>query len=135
MMARGMMVVAALGLAACVETGANRSFDDPAVQRLFTQSTPEYYASLAIATQIAQGCARYGYDAALDAELNEARNAVGRGSLSAMSLSRAIELETDVAQRSFEVKHGVTLGASELCAAGDAETLEGTAVSALLIPV
>ncbi|WP_108815854.1 hypothetical protein [Loktanella sp. Alg231-35] len=129
----GLMFGAALTLAACA-TGGGRSFDDPSVQKLFTLSTPMYYASQNLASQVAQGCARYSYDSALDAQMNEARNEVGRGSLSANSLRRAIDLETDVAQRSFQAKHDVVLGSDDLCAAGDAETLEGSAISALLIP-
>lgn len=135
MMTRGLMLGAALALAACSATGAARSFSDPAVQKLFTQSTPLYYADLSLANQISQSCARYNYDAALDSELNEARNEVGRGSLSAISQRDAIDVETDVSKRSFEARHGVQIGTDDLCAAGDAETLEGSALSALLIPV
>ncbi len=133
MMIRGLMLGATLTLAACA-SGGTRSLDDPAVQKLFNMSTPQYYASLTLANQIARNCARYSYDAALDSALNEARNEVGRGSLSANSQRAGIELETDVSQRSLEVKHGVELGADDLCAAGDAEVLEGSAISALLIP-
>jgi len=135
MMTRGLMIGAALTLAACTTTGAARSFDDPVVQKLFSQSTPAYYANLTLATQIAQSCARYDYDAALDFQLNEARNEVGRGSLSAIAQRDAIDIESDVAKRSFQARHGVEVGANVLCAAGDAETLEGSALSALLIPV
>ncbi|MDP5360733.1 MAG: hypothetical protein NWP79_01110 [Paracoccaceae bacterium] len=133
-MKRGLMFGAALTLAACA-TGGARSFDDPAVQKLFTMSTPMYYANLSLANSVAQNCARYSYDAALDAELNEARNEVGRGSLSANALRNAIELETDVSERSFMAKHDVELTGTDLCAAGDAEVLEGSAISAMLIPV
>jgi hypothetical protein len=135
MMTRGLMFGAALGLAACTTSGAARSFDDPAVQKLFIAPTPIYYASLSIANQVAQSCARYNYDAALDFQLNEARNEVGRGSLAAISLRNAIDLETDVARRSFAAKHGVDLSSDDLCAAGDAETLDGSGISAMLIPV
>jgi hypothetical protein len=133
MMTRGLMFGAALTLAACAGTGA-RSFNDPAVQKRFVMSTPQYYASLTLANRIAQNCARYTYDAALDSSLNEARNEVGRGSLSANSQRAGIELETDVSKRSFEVKHGVDVTSDDLCAAGDAEALEGSGISALLIP-
>ncbi|KQI72795.1 hypothetical protein AN191_07280 [Loktanella sp. 5RATIMAR09] len=133
MMTRGLMLGAALALAACATGG--RSLDDPAAQKLFNLSTPQYYANLTLANRIAQNCARYSYDAALDSALNEARNEVGRGSLSANSQRAGIELETDVSQRSFEVKHGVDLTSDDLCAAGDAEVLEGSAISALLLPV
>lgn len=133
MMTRGLMLGAALTLAACAAGGA-RSFDDPAVQKLFGMSTPEYYANLTLANAIARNCARYSYDAALDSSLNEARNEAGRGSLSASSQRDAIELETDVSRRSFEVRHGVDITSDDLCAAGDAEVLEGSAISAMLIP-
>lgn len=127
---------AALALAACATgSGAARSFDDPAVQQLFNMPTPRYYATLQMATQVAQNCARYRYDAILDAELNERRNEVGRGSLSAVSLRAAIESETDVTQRSFQGKHGVELTGADLCPAADAEVLENSALSALLVPV
>lgn len=134
-MTRGLMFGAALTLAACATGGAARSFDDPAVQKLFLMPTPVYYANLSIANEVAQRCARYRYDAALDSELNEARNEVGRGSLSASSQRNAIDLETDVGERSFAVKHDVDLQADDLCAAGDAEALEGSGISAMLVPV
>ena len=134
MMKQGLIIGAAvLGLAAC-EQGSMRSMDDPAVQQLFTMSTPEYYATLTLAQRVAQGCEHYDYDTALDVDLNDARNEVGRGSLSAFGLRNAIELETDVAKRSFEVKHGVDVSTDNLCSAGDAESLEGTPLSAMLIP-
>ena len=135
MMKKGLVLGAVLGLSACLQQGAARSFDDPAVQQLFTMSTPMYYANLTVANAVAQNCSRYRYDAALDSTLNEARNEMGRGSLAANALRDAIELETDVSRRSFEAKHGVALTGGDLCAAGDAETLEGSALSALLIPV
>ncbi len=132
-MTRGLMFGAALALAACT-TGSARSFDDPAVQKLFVMSTPEYYAKLTLANRVAQSCARYTYDAALDSSLNEARNEVGRGSLAAISQRNGIELETEVSKRSFEVKHGVDVTSDDLCTAGDAEVLEGSGLSAMLIP-
>ncbi|EBA11485.1 hypothetical protein [Roseobacter sp. CCS2] len=133
MMTRGLIIGAALALAACA-TGGTRSLDDPAVQKLFNMSTPQYYANLTIANQIAQNCARYTYDSGLDSALNDARNEVGRGSLASNSQRAGIELETDVSQRSFEAKHGVDLSSDDLCPAGDAEVLEGSGLSALLIP-
>ncbi len=133
MMIRGLMFGATLTLAACT-TGGARSLEDPAVQKLFNMSTPEYYANLTLANRVAQNCTRYSYDAALDQALNDARNEVGRGSLAANSQRAGIELETDVSRRSFEVKHNVDVTSDDLCAAGDAEVLEGSAISALLIP-
>lgn len=134
MMKKGLFVGAVLAVSACVQQQAARSFDDPAVQQLFTMSTPMYYANLTLANAVAQNCDRYRYDAALDLTLNAARNEVGRGSLAANALRDAIEVETDVSRRSFEAKHGVELTGGDLCAAGDAEVLEGSAISAMLIP-
>ena len=136
MMMRGMMICAALMLAACGGPQAARSFDDPAVQKLYNLPTPQYYATLKLGSQIAQNCARYTYDSVLDAQINEKRNEVGRGSLSALGLRNAIDLENEITARSFAAKHGVDPAAGDdLCPAADAETLEGSALSAVLIPV
>ena len=136
MIGRGLILGAALTLAACATgSGAARSLDDPAVQQLDAMSIPRYYATVGIASQIAQNCARYRYDAVLDAELNEKRNAEGRGSLSAIGLRNAIDTEKDVSERSFAAKHAVELSGADLCPAADAETLENSALSAMLVPV
>ena len=72
----------------------------------------------------------------LDVDINEKRNEVGRGSLSAIGLRNAIDLESSVSERSFAAKHGVEVGAGEdLCPAADAETLEDSAMAAVLVPV
>ena len=136
MMTRVLILGAALGLAACTTgSGAARPFEDTAVQKLYNQTIPEYYATLKVANVVATNCAAYRYDAALDAMLNEKRNEVGRGSLAAHSLRLAIETETEIAERSFGAKHDVELLGGDLCPAADSETLEGTALSALLVPV
>ncbi len=137
MMIRGMVIGAALTLAACA-TGPSgaRPFEDAAVQKLYNLPTPQYYATLEIASGVAQNCARYSYDPGVQALVNEKRNEVGRGSLSALGLRNSIELETDVSQRSFNAKHGVDLSTGEdLCPAADAETLENSAMAAVLVPV
>ena len=136
MMVRGLMIGATLTLAACgTGSGAGRSFDDPAVQQLFNMSTPQFFATTKIANQVAQNCARYRYDAILDAQLNERRNEVGRGTLSARAIRDAIELESSVSERGFTAKHGVELTGADLCPAADAETLQNTPLSAMLVPV
>ncbi|MFQ1700550.1 hypothetical protein ACJ5NV_08140 [Loktanella agnita] len=136
MMMRGLMIgVALTALAACeTGSGAARSFDDPAVQKLYNLRTPEYFATMQVASVVARNCARYSFDTALEFEVNEKRNEVGRGTLSANGLRDAIDMETDVTQRSFAAKHGVDLTGGDLCAAADAETAEGSALSALLAP-
>lgn len=137
MMIRAIMTGAAFTLAACA-TGPQsaRSFDDPAVQKLFTMTTPQYYATMQLGSQIAQNCARYTFDSALEPVVNEKRNEVGRGSLSASALRDAIELETSVTTRSFAAKHALDPALTgDLCPAADAEILEGSALSAVLIPV
>ena len=137
MMMRALTIGAVLTLAACgAGTGGARSFDDPAVQKLYNLPTPQYYATLKIANQVAQNCVRYRYDSALDLEVNERRNEVGRGSLSALGLRNQIDLETDVSQRSFNAKHGVDITAGDdLCPAADAEYAENSAMAAVLVPV
>ncbi|MBE0413190.1 hypothetical protein [Yoonia sp.] len=137
MILRAGMVAAALALSACaMGLQAARPFDDQAVQKLYNLTTPEYYATTGLGSLIAQKCARYTYDSVLDVQVNEKRNEVGRGSLSAMALRDAIDLETDVTKRSFAAKHGVDMDAADdLCAAADGEMLEGSALSAVLIPV
>lgn len=136
MMIRGLMVGAALTLAACATgSGAARPFEDPAVQKLYNLPTPQYFATIQLANRVAQNCARYRYDAILDADLNERRNEVGRGTLAARAFTSQIELESDVTTRSFQGKHGVDINGSDLCPAADAETLENSALSAMLVPV
>ena len=137
-MIRGLMIGAALTLAACTGTGpqAARSFEDPAVQKLFNLPTPQYYATLRLANMVTQNCARYSYDSVLDVDVNEKRNEVGRGSLSAIGLRKAIDLESSVSERSFAAKHGVEIDAGvDLCPAADAETLEDSAMAAVLVAV
>ena len=136
----GKAVVAALSLAALSACAMSpqpaREFSDPAVQRLFNASIPEYYAALNIAGQIAKTCPRYTYDSVLDLQVNERRNVEGRGSREAMTMSRGIELETAVARRSFNARHGVDLdlGRGDLCAAADAEAARQSAIAAVLVP-
>ena len=136
MMIRSGAVFVALALAACATgSGPARDLADPVVQPLLTMPTPAYYATQTIAAQVAQNCARYRYDAELESALNERRNELGRGSLSANAQRGAIELETDVSQRSFTAKHGVTLLGADLCPAADAEVLQGSLNSVMLVPV
>ena len=136
MMTRVWLIGAAFGLAACASgpEGA-RAFEDPAVQKLYNLPTPQYYATLEIATKVAQNCARYSYDSAVDLLVNEKRNEVGRGSLTALGLSNQIELERDVSGRSFAGRHGVELDSgADLCPAADAEYQQNSAIAAVLVP-
>ena len=133
---RGGAICAALVLAGCTTgSGPTRELTDSAVQRLVMMPTPAYYATLTIASQVAQNCARYRYDAELDSAMNERRNELGRGSLSAIAQRDGIELETDGSQRSFTAKHGVALQGADLCPAADAEVLQGSLISVMLVPV
>lgn len=136
MMKNFVMIGAVLAVSACASgPQAARPFDDPAVQKLYEMPTPQYYATLKMANLVAQNCVRYTYDAALDLMVNEKRNEVGRGSLAALSLRTAIDLEAEVSQRSFAAKHDVELTGDDLCPAADAESLENSAMAAVLIPV
>lgn len=135
-MIRPAALVLALALSACATgSGPERTIDDPAVQRLLALPVPEYFATLSITADIARNCARYRYDAELDSALNRLRNANGSGTLAAAGLRNAILLETDVAERSFAARHGLMRFGGDLCPAADAEVLQSTAISALLVPL
>ncbi|MBQ2260454.1 MAG: hypothetical protein II336_03695 [Loktanella sp.] len=135
-MRRAAGVTAMLVLAACATgSGPQRALDDPAVQRLLALPVPEYFATLDIAADVARNCTRYRYDAELESVLNSLRNANDAGSLVATSQRDVITLETDVRQRSFLARHALTGFNADLCPAADAEALQGSAISALLVPV
>jgi hypothetical protein len=122
-------------LAACATSnGPARSFDDPAAQALAALPVPEYFATVALAGRVARGCDRYRFDAEFESQMNALRNAQDRGSLVAAMQRNAIEMETDVAERSFIARHRVDLASSDLCPAADAENLSASALSALLVP-
>lgn len=136
MKGRAWIIAGAVALSACASAPQPaRPFEDPAVQKLFALQTPQYFATLRLANTIALTCPRYSYDTALDFLLKDKRNEVGRGTLSAVGLGNAIDLEQDVTDRSFMAKHGVALVGDDLCPAADVERAEGTALSAILVPV
>lgn len=113
-----------------------RPFEDPAVQKLYNLPTPQYFATLQIAGQVAQNCIRYNYDAAVDAMVNAQRNEEGRGTLSARAFTAQIDAEVEIGKRSFTARHGVDIDAGvDLCPAADAETAENSAIAAVLAPV
>ncbi|WP_322892721.1 MULTISPECIES: hypothetical protein [unclassified Yoonia] len=135
-MIRAAALIATVALSACATgSGPERSFDDPAVQQVLVLPVPEYFATLAIASDIARNCARYRYDAELDSALNSLRNADDRGSRAALTQRAAITMETDVRQRSFMARHGLASLDGDLCPAADAEMLTASAISAMLVPV
>jgi hypothetical protein len=46
-----------------------------------------------------------------------------------------LDTEKDVSERSFTAKHNVEMTGVDLCPAADAEMLENSAISAMLVPV
>ena len=133
MMRFGATVVAVVALLGCVESGPALRLDEPAVAKLYDLPIPHYYATMTLAGQLAAGCASYRYDIAQDQALSEARNAEGRGSLSALALQNAIDVETDVTRRSFLAKHGLASLEGDTCAVIASEKAEQSPLSALLI--
>ena len=124
------------GLTAC-ETApkAARSFSDPAVQKLYMLPVPDYYGTIRLAKQVAQACPRYRFDQAQDFQVNEKRNAEGRGSVAALSQGGAIDVMADVLKREFQAKYDVVVGQDNLCAAADQDYAKNTALASLLVPV
>ncbi|MFU8823084.1 hypothetical protein [Yoonia sp.] len=136
MIGRAAIVVIGFGLSACATgSGPVRDMSDPGVVALSQLPVPQYFATVAVATQVARNCARYRFDAELESLVNQTRNAADRGSLAAATQRAAIEVETDVMQRSFIARHQVDFAGGDLCAAADAELLSASALGALLAPV
>jgi len=135
-MARLALLIAASLLVACggPQKRSFRSFDHPGVQALFQQSVPSYYATVTLARTLGGTCPRYDLDDVLLADLDARREAEGRGPSAAILDRAAIEVETDVSARQFQVKHAIGLGRDPGCAAIDRELIENTALSALLVP-
>lgn len=135
-MIRSAALLAVFALSSCATgPGLSRGVDDPAVQNLLALPVPDYFATLSVAADVARNCDRYRYDAELDSALNALRNANGTGSVAAASQRTAIVMETDVRQRSFLAKHALASVNTDLCPAGDAEMLENSAISAMLVPL
>ena len=136
MIGRALAGLTALALAGCATgSGPVRSFDDPAVMALGQLSVPQYFATVAVATRVARNCTRYRFDAELESQINRMRNELDRGSLMAVGMRNAIELETDVMRRSFIARHQVDFDTGDLCPAADAELLSASPIGALLVPV
>ena len=124
------------GLAACdASPKPARAFSDPAVQKLYMLPVPDYVGTTRLARQVAQACPGYSYDQAQDFQVNEKRNAEGRGSVAALSQSGGVDVMTDVIRREFQAKYGVTVGQDNLCEAADQDSAANTALAALLVPV
>lgn len=124
------------GLAACSSSPKPaRDFSDPAVQKLYNLPVGDYYGTINLAKQVAQSCPRYRFDQAQDHQINEKRNAEGRGSVAALSQSGAVSVMSDVLKREFQARHGVTVGQDNLCAAADGEYSKNTALASVLVPV
>ncbi len=124
-----------IALSGCADVpSAARSFDDPAVQKLYALSVAEYYANLRLASDIANSCDRYTFDQSLDLDINERRSAEGRGSISALRQRNSIDAMSDIRTREFRAKYGVAPGEGDVCDAADQEVAQQTALSAVLVP-
>ena len=123
------------GLAACdANSRPARAFSDPAVQKLFSLPVPDYAGTARLAQQVTKSCPRYRFDSAVYANVNKKRNAEGRGSTAAKSLTGGVDVMTSVLTREFQGDYGVTVGQSDLCTAADQESAKNSALAALLAP-
>ena len=120
-------------IAACSNAPAPVSLSGTAALNMLSQTLPVYAAKLRLARQIAASCERYDFDEATLVALSAARPDTARGRLQAIRNAPGIEVATDVEIRSFQARHGVEIGASDLCTAGDAEVAAQSGISALLI--
>lgn len=129
---------AAFALSACVgDTGGytNGGAAGIGARALLSDPFPEYAAQVKVAQQIGLSCPRYSFDNELHVALTAARPDTSQGSLVAIRNTAGIELATDVEARAFQARHGVVIGQSDLCAAGDAERARGSGIGALIVPV
>jgi hypothetical protein len=106
--------------------------DTAAAQALLAQPLPEYAAKTRLARQIAASCDGLAFNDRMLLALSAARPDTAGGRLEAMRSAPGIALATDVEIRSFQARHGVEIGADDLCAAGRDELARQTAISALL---
>lgn len=117
-------------VAACVLAGcaAPETLSGPAVQAALALPQVQLNGANVLARTIAADCNRYEASDRIFAAILDAR------SLNSVGNFAAIDVEVDVATRSFQAKHGITVGVDNTCAAIDAEIAEGTALSAFLVP-
>ena len=120
-------------ISACAGGGGSVDLSSNAARNLLAQPLPEYAAKLRVARQIAASCDRYAFNLQMQVALSAARPDTAGGRLQAIRQSPGIELATDIEIRSFQARHGLEIGASDLCAAGDREVSEQTGISALLV--
>jgi hypothetical protein len=120
-------------LAGCAVQGPSASLNSAGAQELLALPLPEYAAKIRLARQVAADCPRYSYNDQLQVDLSAARPDTARGSLEALRQRGGIDLATDVEMRSFQAKHRLTVGASDLCDAADAEVAQGTAIGVFLV--
>lgn len=122
-----------LALSGCAVPAPLPALDTPGAQALLAMPLPEYGARIRLARQIAADCGRYAYNDQMQVAVGAARPDTAGGSLEALRQRGGIDVATDVATRSFQARHRVTVGASDLCAAGDAEFAEGSPIGVLLV--
>lgn len=121
-----------ISISACASS-APVSISSTAAQNMLAQPLPEYAAKLRLARQIAASCDRYEFNDQMQVALSAARPDTAGGRLNAIRQRAGIELATDVELRSFQAKHNVEIGTSDLCTEGDREVAEQTGISALLV--
>ncbi len=107
---------------------------DPRIAALIALPVPDYYATLRLAQRVSDGCPAYAFNERLSFETNEARNAIGTGSFSAVFQRATIDAATVAAEVRFQTQYNRRLDIDDLCPAALQEIAAETLLSALLIP-
>ena len=123
---------ALVALAACSGT-QTISGDPEAVAALRAQPSAQYAATVALAQQVANGCAVYQYRVDLGRAIDAQRAATGSNLAVAQAQVLAVDLETDVATRSLLARYEVAaLEGPDVCAIAAGEVARRSALGALL---
>ncbi len=122
-------------LSACVTPSSSTSAwqstatSDPRHQQLLNMPVVAFYQTSSLASNIHNQCPGLSKNVSLDLELNERRNALGRGSFSAIGRRQEILQASRAHRAAYLARNG------DLCSAAQRELSEGSsALSYLLVP-
>ncbi len=108
-------------LSACMSPSSHGAAPtDPRHQQLLNMSVIEFYQISSLASNIHSQCAGISKNTRLDLELNERRNALGRGSFSAIGKRRQILASSRAYREAYITRHG------GLCQAAQQELSTGS---------
>lgn len=127
---RSIIPLAICALTACAPP--TTSIQGAAVDALVALPPAQFAATLGLATEVAQGCPDYRFSPERQDLIIAARAASGTASV-ANARPVGIALEIDVARRSFQARHNLTVGQDNTCAAIAADTAANRPISAVLV--